>query len=228
MKANAYIEQDERSFSMRFPKLSRKWIIPIAESMLIMIIIAMLVVSWIAWIDFQSFYSGVMKNLDSPETKAYMRNQLNGTFTPYELLNWTNQHLKWAEGGFARYTNPEQILNQGKGLCQEFVIVYIAACLASGYEARFVVSTQFYLIPFGDGWHSWAEVKMNGVWIQADPSPTPSWNDTSHYENWHWGSMLTLGIYAFEESGKMEDITARYKYDGTVHPIWLHVPWGST
>jgi cytoskeletal protein RodZ len=66
--AKAYIELRERRICMHSSELLKKWILPIAESILMMVIIAMLVESWI---DFQGFYSNVMRDLNSPETKAY-------------------------------------------------------------------------------------------------------------------------------------------------------------
>jgi len=150
-----------------------------------------------------------MKELNSFETKAYMCYKINGTYNFIELLNWTNQNLNWSEESFTRYSNPKQILNQGKGRCEEFTIVYVAACLALGYEARIVVSRQFYLI-FVRGFHTWAEVKVDDVWVQADPSPTAFWNDTSRYKSWNWGPRTTLQVFAFED-GKIEDVSSRYR-----------------
>jgi len=162
-----------------------------------------------SWIDFQTYYLGVMKDLNTSETKAYMRDKINGTYNFLELLNWTSQNLNWSEESFTRYSKPQQILNQGKGRCEEFTVVYVAACLALGYEARIVVSRQFYQI-LVHGFHVWAEVKLDGVWIQVDPSPTAFWNDTSRYRSWNWGPRITLKVFACED-GKIEDVTSRYK-----------------
>jgi hypothetical protein len=49
------------------------------------------------WIEFQTYYLDVMKNLNSSETKTYMLGRLNGTYNFIELLNWTNQYLNWSE-----------------------------------------------------------------------------------------------------------------------------------
>jgi len=192
---------------MRRPKLSKKLIkVIICVSMIIVVVV---VVFYGSWIDFKTYYLGVMKELNSFETKAYMRNKINGTYNFIELLNWTNQNLNWSGESFTRYSKPQQILNQGKGRCEEFAIVYVAACLALGYEARIVVSRQFYHI-LVRGFHTWAEVKVNGVWTHVDPSPTAFWNDTSRYRTWDWGPRITLKVFAFED-GKIEDVTSKYK-----------------
>jgi transglutaminase-like putative cysteine protease len=128
---------------MRFPKLSRKTI-----NLVILLLIFIMGIPeqifYLDWISFQGYYLGVMKDLNSPETKAYMRNKINGTYNFIELLNWTNQNLNWSDESFPRYSRPQQILEQGKGRCGEFAIVYVAACLALEYEARLVTSRQFY------------------------------------------------------------------------------------
>jgi len=177
---------------MRRPKLSKKLMKVIICVLIIVVVV--IAVFYGSWIDFKTYYLGVMKELNSFETKAYMCYKINGTYNFIELLNWTNQNLNWSKESFTRYSNPKQILNQGKGRCEEFTIVYVAACLALGYEARIVVSRQFYLI-FVRGFHTWAEVKVNGVWIHVDPSPTAFWNDTSRYRNLRLGSKNTLKVF---------------------------------
>lgn len=191
---------------MHLSKLSRR-LVKILICALIIVLIIGVIFHW-SRVDFQNYYLDVMKDLNSPETKEYMRNKINGTYNFIELLNWTNQNLNWSDESFTRYSRPQQILEQGKGRCGEFAIVYVAACLALGYEARLVVSRQFYQI-FGGCFHAWVEVKVNEVWTHVDPSPNPSWNDTSRYKNWDWGPRWTLKIYAFEDE-KIEDVTSRY------------------
>lgn len=192
---------------MHRPKLSKRLIkILVCVSIIAVVAIALFYGSWL---DFQTYYLGVMKDLNSSETKAYMRDKINGSYTFIELLNWTSQNLNWSEESFTRYSKPQQILNQGKGKCGEFAIVYVAACLALGYEARIVACRQFYLI-FVYGFHAWAEVKLDGVWTHVDPSPTAFWNDTSRYRSWNWGPRITLNVFAFED-GKIEDVTSRYR-----------------
>jgi hypothetical protein len=175
----------------------------------IVVIVAIPLIFYGFWLDFKGYYLGMMSNLESCNTKAFMLNKINGTYNFTELLYWTNQRLNWSEENFARYSSPQQILDQGKGRCEEFVIVYVSACLALGYEARIVVARQFYLGPL-HGFHVWAEVKWDGTWIQADPSPTPFWNDTSRYRSWNWGPRATLGVYAFEDNHIIDEST-RYR-----------------
>jgi hypothetical protein len=162
--------------------------------------------------EFQTYYLDVMKTLNDSKAKEYMLTELNGTNNLTDiLLDWEQKRLTWANGSFTRYSDPQSILNQGKGKCEEYSIVYSAACLALGYEARLLVSRQFYLAFLGlHGFHVWTEVKLNGSWVQFDPSPTPFWNDTSRYRGWDWGPRTTLNVLAFED-GRIEDVSSRYR-----------------
>jgi hypothetical protein len=160
----------------------------------------------------QTYYSDVMKTLGNPKTKEYMLTELNGTNDIIDLLFvWEQNKLTWANGPFTRYSEPRSILQQGIGKCEEYSIIFVAACLALGYEARLLVSRQFYLAFIGlHGFHAWAEVKIDGAWIQVDPSPTPFWNDTSRYKSWPWGPRRTLNVLAFE-CGRIDDVSSRYR-----------------
>lgn len=175
---------------------------------LIVVLLAIAGIFYITLILFQGHYLGLMRDLNSSETKAHMRDRIKETYNFTELLNWTGQNLNWSEESFTRYSTPQEILSQGKGKCGEFTIVYVAACLALGYEARIIIPGQFCAI-FLYGFHAWAEVKLNGIWTHVDPSPTPFWNDTSRYKSWNWGPRIGLTFYAFED-GKIEDVTSRY------------------
>lgn len=81
---------------MHRPKLSGK---RIKILMCVSVIVASVVIALFYgfWIDFQTFYSGVMKNLNSSKTKAYMRDKINGTYNFVELLSWTDQNLNWSD-----------------------------------------------------------------------------------------------------------------------------------
>jgi len=80
---------------MHRPKLSRKQIkILICVSIIAIVVIA---VFYGSWIDFQTYYLGVMKDLNISETKAYVRDKINRTCNFIELLNWASQNLNWSE-----------------------------------------------------------------------------------------------------------------------------------
>jgi len=92
---------------MHFPKLSRKTVRNLVILLIFIMVITGAIFYW-SWISFQGYYLGVMKDLHSPETKAYMRNKINGTYNFIELLNWANQNLNWSKFStiFSASANP--------------------------------------------------------------------------------------------------------------------------
>jgi hypothetical protein len=158
---------------------------------------------------FNSFYLGVMKNVDTPEVKTAIKANLDPSFNFTDVYKWEWTMLKWVpfnETFDNRPSDPRQILANGKGRCQEFSILFVAACQALGYDARLVVAEN---VLTGSGLHVWAEIKLADSWIHVDPSDQV-WNQTSHYKNWGWGIMgLTVRVFAFQDN-ICEDITSRY------------------
>jgi len=150
------------------------------------------------------FYLEIMKNISCQDTKEKIRALFDRAYNYTELLKWLWLRLNYTKEEIKRYTDPIKILEIGKGKCQEFAIVYVALCLAHGYESRLVVDW------FGD--HVWSEVKVQGEWLHVDPSANKI-NDPSMYarpiNEGGWGKIIRL-VYAFGV-GKIEDITSKYQ-----------------
>jgi hypothetical protein len=160
---------------------------------------------------FQAFtdhYLSIMKNLNSSETKARMALELDGKFNFTDLFNWEHSKLTFAEDPAGWFEDPIDILREGKGICEQFSIVYVSACLALGYQSRLVVAANTSTWSFI---HVWAEDYFNGNWIPVDPSDKV-WDQPSRYQQWDWGRYIGLGvkIYAFED-GKFVDVTSTYE-----------------
>jgi transglutaminase-like putative cysteine protease len=146
-----------------------------------------------------------MKNLNSTQTKAEMTSQLNPSYNQTDLFTWEASKLTFNQSQTGWYEDPLQILNDGKGICVQWSIVYVSACLALGYQSRLVVAadTNWNFI------HVWAEDYYNGSWVHVDPSDKV-WNDPSRYQSWGWGNIGTdVKIYAFED-GTFQDVTSTY------------------
>lgn len=85
---------------------------------------------------------------------------------------------------FNRSNDPQDILKAGIGRCQEFAILFTAACLAEGYDARkaFAVKSDFTDAP-----HALCEVKIGGTWTQVDSNASApeqfDINKTSVYQS---------------------------------------------
>ena len=140
-----------------------------------------------------------MKSLNQIGTKNGLKALCDRNCSYTELLTWEHNRLNYTNDVIERHQDPFQILNYGKGRCEEFSILYVALCLAQGYESRLVVDV------YGD--HVWSEVKLQGIWIHVDPSDQIV-NDPYRYErDWHKCIVLIL---AFED-GSCEDVTANYR-----------------
>jgi hypothetical protein len=156
---------------------------------------------------FRDHYLGIMNSLNSSETKLNMASEIYQKYSFTDLFTWEHSKLTFASDPAGWFEDPIEILNRGQGICAQFSIVYVSACLALGYQSRLVVATNT------TSWnlvHAWAEVYFNGSWVHVDPSDQV-WNKPSTYTDWDWGKNIgqNIKIYAFED-GKYEDVTSRY------------------
>jgi len=155
---------------------------------------------------FTQHYLAVMKSLNSTVTKAAMASKLNPNYNQTDLFTWQQSKMVFAQDSEGWYEDPIQILNSGDGICVQWSIVYVSACLALGYQSRLVVAadtTNWNFI------HVWAEDYYNGAWVHVDPSDKV-WNDPSRYQSWGWGNIGTaVKIYAFQD-GTFQDVTSTY------------------
>jgi transglutaminase-like putative cysteine protease len=156
---------------------------------------------------FVANYLSVMQNLNSTQTKSKMAAQLNPSDNQTDLFIWEHSKMTFINDPSGFYEDPFQILSDGKGICVQWSIVYVSACLALGYQSRLVVAVDTSSWQFI---HTWAEDYYNGSWVHVDPSDSV-WNDPSRYQSWDWGSQIgsTVRIYAFE-NGAVQDVTSTY------------------
>jgi transglutaminase-like putative cysteine protease len=156
---------------------------------------------------FTDHYTAIMKNLNSSETKTKMASQLDPRYNQTDLFTWEKSRLTFVEDPSGWFENPAQILGSGKGICVQWSIVYVSACLALNHPSRLVVAAGT------SSWgfiHVWAEDYFNGNWVHVDPSDGV-WNNPSRYLSWDWGKAIGSGvkIYAFDDSG-FEEVTSNY------------------
>jgi transglutaminase-like putative cysteine protease len=160
-----------------------------------------------AFKDFTDHYMDIMQNLNSTQTRAKIASQLDPKYNQTDLFSWEQTKLTFTQDTTGWFEDPIQILNSGKGICVQWSIVYVSACLANGYQSRLVVATDT------TNWnfiHVWAEDYFNGSWVHVDPSDKV-WNNPSRYQSWGWGKGIgsDVKIYAFED-GKFEEVTSNY------------------
>jgi hypothetical protein len=163
----------------------------------------------------------IMKNIEQPQALSTIRASIDNYFgeakqnyTLKDLFGWQNAHLKWGSSFwwiFGRSTNPRDILSSGVGRCQEYSILFTAACLSAGYEARIatVTKSDYTYSP-----HGFLEVKLNGTWTQVDSSAhTPTElviNNTSVYQGWDWWPLGdSYSIFTFDQNHAY-NVTSNY------------------
>jgi hypothetical protein len=152
-----------------------------------------------------------MKKLMEPEQLNTVRASIkeyfggaNRNYTLQDLFEWESKHLRFVDS-FPWFNlgrpaaDPKDILNAGIGKCGEFAILYTAACISVGIEARLAVVTKS---DFSVSPHEFCMVNVNGSWIQVDPSCyTPNklvFNDTSPYQTWDWGPRVGKDYSVFD------------------------------
>ena len=142
---------------------------------------------------------GIMQNINGTETKSNLKLMFDRDYNYTELLTWLHAKLNFSWEKIERHKDPFEILEYGKGRCEEFSILYVAACLAHGYRARLVSDI------FGD--HMWAEISLHNKWVHIDPSESRVDDPYMYERDWHKNIKV---IYAFED-GRFEDVTSTYR-----------------
>jgi hypothetical protein len=100
------------------------------------------------------------------------------------LIAWTYRNLE--KDLSSNLTTASQVLARKQGDCTEHSLLFVALARAVGIPAREVSG----LVYMGDdiqrfGWHAWAEVALDGRWVQVDPSWGEPLANATH---------LTLGV----------------------------------
>jgi hypothetical protein len=199
---------------------SRRWIVVVSVLFLFVMLFA-IVYFWYpknapgnnatnepaAFKDFTDHYLSIMQNLNATQTKAKIAPQLNPNYNQTDLFSWEQTKLTFTQDTAGWFEDPTQILNSGKGICVQWSIVYVSACLANGYPSRLVVAADTASWNFI---HVWAEDYFNGSWVHVDPSDKV-WNNPLRYQSWDWGRGIgsDVKIYAFED-GSYEEVTSTY------------------
>lgn len=155
----------------------------------------------------------IVKELRKDDVNTSLRHMFDRNYNFTEIIEWVHTKLRFVpmnETMEKRPTNPLDILEYGKGRCGEFSILYVATCLAHGYQSRLIIS--YNIIGFEH--HAWAEVKLNGSWVHVDPSDKV-WDEKERYHKGGfetWGNFIGtfVRVYSFDDN-ICADIT--YSYD---------------
>ena len=90
--------------------------------------------------------------------------------TAIRLMNIIFEKMKYQKGATDVTTNAAQVLQYGRGVCQDFAHLMLAACRSQGITARYV-SGYLYSIGHSTATHAWVDVFLPGQgWISLDPT----------------------------------------------------------
>jgi hypothetical protein len=88
------------------------------------------------------------------------------------LVHWVYANM---EGSLStNLTTATQVLEHLSGDCTEYTMLFVALARALGIPAREVSGVTYGGDDLGFAWHAWAEVELDGKWVQVDPS----WDET--------------------------------------------------
>jgi transglutaminase-like putative cysteine protease len=103
--------------------------------------------------------------------------------TAFEVCQYINQHLIYEKGVTNVNSTTDEVLQLGRGVCQDFSHLMIATCRQLGLPARYV-SGYFYPSAESEGQdlasHAWCEVYGGNGWVAYDPTHSRLYADESY------------------------------------------------
>jgi transglutaminase-like putative cysteine protease len=109
----------------------------------------------------------------TPDIQAFAANICVGC-DPYEAVKglMSNVHalITYEKGATDVNTTAAQVLALGRGVCQDYTHLMLAACRSQGFPARYV-SGYLYAHGFSSATHAWVDVYIPGRgWVSLDPT----------------------------------------------------------
>ena len=152
---------------------------------------------------------------DEPSIRRSAREATSGTRTDRErvdaLVTWTYRHMTYLS---AEETVASTVLVRASGDCTEFTLLFVALSRAAGIPARRVVGLAATRVDNAPafGFHAWAEVALDGHWVQVDPTWNEPVADATHLllmegdgDAWTEGlEALELGVVEIERDARLE------------------------
>jgi transglutaminase-like putative cysteine protease len=99
----------------------------------------------------------------------------------WELMRVVRGAMTYERGTTNVHTTAAEALADGRGVCQDFAHVMIAACRARNIPARYVSGYLYDTVADGDVGesHAWVDVHVGDTWISLDPT-----HDTAQTERY--------------------------------------------
>lgn len=92
--------------------------------------------------------------------------QMASGLSAYEIMEAVHRRMQYERFLTSNSTSAIEALELGKGVCQDFAHVMLAACRSAGMLARYVNG-----LVLGEGeTHAWVEVFNDGRWTGFDPT----------------------------------------------------------
>jgi len=113
---------------------------------------------------------------DDPTIRAVARGAIAGDRTNRQrvdsLIGWVYMHISYVLGD---ETVASAVLHAGTGDCSEMSLLFVAMARSVGIPARRAVGLAGTYVDghAAFGYHAWAEVELDGHWVQVDPT----WNE---------------------------------------------------
>ena len=83
-----------------------------------------------------------------------------------DIMHAVHRHLSYERFRTDNSTTAAQVFRLGRGVCQDYAHLLIAACRSQGLHARYVNG----LAPGEGETHAWVEVYQDGAWLGLDPT----------------------------------------------------------
>jgi transglutaminase/protease-like cytokinesis protein 3 len=114
------------------------------------------------------------------------------------LLGWEHRHFVYTRGELPkpRAEMPIDVIQQAKGRCGEFALLYNGLLLANDYECRIVIdcSTLRDKSKAVAGDHVWNEVLVDGGWMHVDPTESRINQPWMYAQEWNKDVNLVYAI----------------------------------
>ena len=112
-----------------------------------------------------------------------------------EVMDEVYRAFVYTPGATTIRTTAEQALSLGKGVCQDYAHVMLAACRHTGIAARYIAG----MLDGEGATHAWVEVFQDGRWVGLDPTHNRAADDNyitiAHGRDYR-DCMLDIGVFS--------------------------------
>ena len=117
----------------------------------------------------------------------------------FAIGNFVNENVAYDKSYIGKVEKASWVLQNKKGVCQEYATLFIALVRAIGIPARYVTGVAYSNIDKGFGNHAWAEIWLPELgWIPFDPTYAQyCWIDATHVSLSRAEESISAVTYAY-------------------------------